>query len=49
MALFGEIKTMQKNVDYRKLKLTAGNNVTYDFKTFNNLFKDLHLKQNDNR
>ena len=48
MALFEEIKTMQKNVDYRKLKITGGNNVTYDFsdfKTFNNLFKDLYLKR----
>ena len=48
MALFEEIKTMQKNVDYRKLKITGGNNVTYDFsdfKTFNNLFKDLYFKK----
>ena len=36
---------MQKDVDYRKLKITGGNNVTYDFgnyKTFNELFNDLH-------
>ena len=47
MALFEEIKTIQKNVNYRKLKITGGNNVTYDFfdfKTFNNLFKDLQIK-----
>ena len=52
MALLEEIKTMQKNVDYRKLNITSGNNVTYDFsdfKTFNDLFKDLRLKKNDNR
>ena len=48
MALFEEIKTIQKNVDYRKLKITCGNNVTYDFsdfKTFNNLFKELYFKK----
>ena len=48
MALFEEIKTIQKNDDYRKLKIIGGNNVTYDFsnfKTFNDLFKGLHSKK----
>ena len=39
---------MQKNVHYWKLKITGGNNVTYDFsdfKTFNNLFKDIYFKK----
>ena len=26
-----EMKTMQKDVDYRKLKVTGGNKITYDF------------------
>ena len=48
MALFEEIRTIQKNVDYRKLKITGGNNVEYDFsdfKTFNNLFGSLYFKK----
>ena len=48
MALFEKIKTMQKNVDYRKLKIIGGNNVTYDFsdfKKFNDLSKDLYSKK----
>ena len=48
MALFEEIKTIQKNVDYRKLKFIGGNNVKYDFrdyKTFNELFKNLYHKK----
>ena len=47
-ALIEEIKTIQKNVDYRKLKIIGGNNVTYDFsdsKTFNNLFKNFYLRK----
>ena len=43
-----EIRIIQKNVDYRKLKITGGNNVTNDFsdfKTFNDLFRDLYLKK----
>ena len=46
--LFEGIKTIQKNADYRKLKITGGNNVMYnfsDFKTFNDLFKGLRLKK----
>ena len=40
-ALIEEIKIIQKDVDYRKLIIKGGNNVTYDFsdfKTFNELF-----------
>ena len=29
--LFEEIKIIQKDVDYRKSKITGGNNITYDF------------------
>ena len=46
--LFEGIKTIQKNADYRKLKITGGNNVMYnfsDFKTFNDLFKGLRFKK----
>ena len=45
-ALIKEIKIIQKDVDYKKLKISGGNNVTYDFsdfKTFNDLSKDLHF------
>ena len=48
MALFKEIKTIQKDLDYKKIKITGGNNVTNyfsDFKTFNNLSKDFHFKK----
>ena len=46
--LINEIKTIQKNVDYRKLKFRGGNNVDYDFndyKTFKELFRDLYYKK----
>ena len=46
--LINEIKTIQKNFDYRKLKYRGGNNVDYDFsdyKTFKELFKDLYYKK----
>ena len=36
---------MQRNVDYKKLKCTGGNNVTYDFsdyKTLKELFRDIY-------
>ena len=39
---------MQKDVDYRKLKITGGNKVTYDFsdyKTFKEFFRDLYYKK----
>ena len=42
-----EIKIIQKNVDYRKLKITGGNKNTHDFsdyKTFKELFRDLYYK-----
>ena len=48
ITLFEEIKTIQKNVDYRKLKIIGGNNVAYDFsdfKTFNDLYKNLYSKK----
>ena len=43
--LIEQIKIIQKDVCYRKLKIGAGNNVDYDFsdyKTFNELFRDLY-------
>ena len=46
--LTNEIKTIQKNVDYRKLKIRGGNNADYDFsdyKTFKELFRDLYYKK----
>ena len=50
--LFKEIKTVQKDVDYRKLIFTSDNKNTYDFSDFKTfkLFRDLYLKKkNDNR
>ena len=47
-ALIEEIRTIQKDVDYRKLKIRGGNNVTYDFsdyETFKELFRDLYYKR----
>ena len=47
-ALIEEIRTIQKGVDYRKLKIRGGNNVTYDFsdyKTFKELFRDLYYRK----
>ena len=38
---------MQKDVDYRKLKITGGNKITYyfsDYKAFKELFRDLYYK-----
>ena len=46
--LIEEIITIQKDVDYRKLKIIGGNKVTYDFsdyKTFKDLFRDLYFKK----
>ena len=46
--LIEEIKVIQKDVDYRKLKIRGGNNVDYDFsdyKTFKELFRDLYYKE----
>ena len=45
--LINEIKTIQKNVDYRKLKIKGGNNVDYDFsdyRIFKELFRDLYYR-----
>ena len=45
--LIKEIKTIQKNFDYRKLKIKRGNVEEYDFsdhKTFKELFRDLDYK-----
>ena len=47
-ALIEEIKTIQKHVDYKKLKITGGNKVTYDFsdyETFKELSRDLYYKK----
>ena len=38
--LIEEIKITQKDVDYRKLKVTGGNKITYDFSDYE-LFKEL--------
>ena len=46
--LINEIKTIQKNIDYRKLKIRDGNNADYDFsnyKTFKELIRDLYYKK----
>ena len=46
--LIEEIKAIQKDVDYRKLKIKGGNNVDYDFsdyKTFKELFRELYYKK----
>ena len=45
--LIEEIKIIQKDVDYRKLKITGGNETTYAFsayKTFKELFRDLYYR-----
>ena len=46
-ALIEEIRTIQKDVNYRKLIIRGSNNVTYDFsnyKTIKELFRDLYYK-----
>ena len=46
--LIEEIRIMQKDVDYRKLKIRSDNNIDYDFsdyKTLKELFRDLHYKK----
>ena len=43
-----EIRAIQKDADYRKLKIKGGNNIDYDFsdyKTFKELFRDLYYKE----
>ena len=45
--LINEIKVIQKDVDYRKLKFRGGNNTDYDFsdyKTFKEPFRDLYYR-----
>ena len=47
-ALIKEIRTIQNDVDYKKIIIRGGNNVTYDFssyKRFNELFRDLYNKK----
>ena len=47
MALIEEVRAIQKDVYYRKLKIRGGSNVTYDFsdhKTFNELYRGLYYK-----
>ena len=42
-----KIKTIQKDVNYRRIKIAEGNNITYDFsdyKTFKELFRDLYYR-----
>ena len=46
--LIEEIKNIQKDVDYGKLKIRDGNNVDYyfsDYKTFKELFRELYYKK----
>ena len=46
--LIEEIKVIEKDVDYRKLKIKGGNNADYDFsdyKTCKDLFRDLFYKE----
>ena len=43
-----DIKVIEKDVDYRKLKIKGGNNADYDFndyKTFKELIRDLYYKE----
>ena len=45
--LIEEIKIIQKDADYRKLKITGGYENTYnfsDYKTFKELFRDLYYR-----
>ena len=47
-ALIKKIRAIQEHVCYKKLKISGGNNVTYDFsdfKAFNELFRDLYYKK----
>ena len=50
--LIEEIRAIKNDVDYKKLIIRGSNNVTYDFssyKTFNELYRDLHYKKKDNK
>ena len=47
-ALIKKIRTIQKDVHYRKLIIRGGNNATCDFsnyKTFKELYRDLYYKK----
>ena len=46
-ALIGEIRSIQKDIDYRKLKMIDGNSLTYDFsdyKAFKELIRDIYYR-----
>ena len=46
--LYEEIKSLQENVGYKKLKFAGGNNIEYDFsnyKTFNDFFNDIRCRR----
>ena len=46
-ALIEEIRSIQRDVDYKKLKIIGGNKLTYDFsdyKTFKELFRDTYYR-----
>ena len=36
-----DIRIIQKDVDYRKLKTASGNNITYDFSDYKTFIKEL--------
>ena len=45
-----KIRTIEKNADYKKLKITCGNKITYefsDFKALDVLLKDFRSKKID--
>ena len=45
--LIEKVRIIQKDFDYRKLKITGGNNVTYDFsdyEKFKELFRDIYYR-----
>ena len=47
IALINKIRSIQKDDDNRKLKITGGNNLTYNFshyKTFKELFRDIYYR-----
>ena len=48
--LMEKIRTIEKNADYKKLKITGGNKITYefsDFKALDVLLKDFRSKKID--
>ena len=36
-----DIRIIQKDVDYRKLKIASGNNITYNFSDYKTFIKEL--------